>query len=92
MATHTPHQKKVIESYYDNKEDIALGRLQEIVTELQLADTEGKRKRLWSRAAAAMKALVVPASVAEHIIVQRKPEVLARNLRQWLAASKDKKR
>jgi hypothetical protein len=34
-----------------------------------------------------MKALNVPASIAEHILTQRKPEVLARNLRNWLGAA-----
>jgi len=31
-----------------------------------------------------MKALNVPASLTEHILTQRKPEVLAKNLGHWL--------
>ena len=87
MTDRTPYQKKVIERYYDNRDQIMLARLGEIVSELCLADSDAKIGRLWSRAAKAMKALNVPAGIAEHILTQRKPEVLARNLRNWLGAA-----
>jgi hypothetical protein len=69
-----------------------LAKLGEIVTELFLADSDAKRKRLWSRAASAMKTLKVPASVAEQIIAQAKPEILARQLRGWLDQARRGKR
>ena len=40
MAERSNYQNKVIKNYYDNRENIALQRCQEIVTELYLA--EGK--------------------------------------------------
>ncbi len=88
MGDFTRHQKKIIERYYDHRDEISLTKLGEIVTELYLADSDGKRKRLWSRAARAMKTLQITPDIANHIITQGKPEVLAENLRAWLAKPK----
>ena len=84
MADYTPHQKKIIERYYGNRDEIMLAKLGEIVSELYLADTEAQANRLWKRADKAMKALDVPGSIAQHILARRDPEVLAHNLREWL--------
>lgn len=84
MGDFTPHQKKIINRYYDNRDHIMLTRLQEIVTELYLADTDAKQNRLWKRAEAAMKSLNIPASQIAHLLAQKKPEILAQNLRLWL--------
>lgn len=84
MGDFTPHQKKIINRYYDNRDQIMLTRLQEIVTELYLADTESKQNRLWKRAETAMKSLKVPPSQITHLLAQKKPETLAHQLRQWL--------
>lgn len=83
MPDYTPYQKKLIERYYDNRDDIMLTKLAEIVSDLMLADTEAKARRLWSRADAAMKALKVPDSTRQHILAQKKPDLLARHLRDW---------
>ena len=37
MAEHTKYQQKVIRNYYDNRDGIALQRVQELVTELYLS-------------------------------------------------------
>jgi hypothetical protein len=84
MPEYTPYQKKVIERYYDHRDVIALNRLQEIVSELFLAETDSKRRRLWSQAEKAMTALQVPPGLIQHIMGARKVEVLAHNLRGWL--------
>lgn len=92
MADYTPHQKKIISRYYDHRDEIMLTKLQEIVSELLLATGEAAIDRLWKRAATAMVNLKVPDSIREHILTQRKPEVLARNVTQWLSdARKGKK-
>jgi hypothetical protein len=85
MAEHTPYQKKVIERYYDHRDEIMLARLGEIVTDLFLVETERKRDQLWGRAEHAMKALKVPSATVRQIVERREPELLARSLRQWLA-------
>ncbi len=84
MGDFTPHQKKIINRYYDNRDQIMLTRLQEIITELYLADTASKQSRLWKRAESAMKSLKVPPTQISHLMAQKKPELLAHNLRQWL--------
>lgn len=85
---YTRYQQNVIARYYDQREEIMLAKLGEIATELYLADSDAKRNRLWSRAEAAMKSLKVGPKIVEHILSQRKPEILAANLRDWLAAGK----
>jgi len=84
MPDYTPHQRKIIQRYYDHREQIMLDKLSECVTELMLADSEAKRKRLWSRAEKAMQTLRVPERVIAHILAGQDPEMLARHLRGWL--------
>lgn len=84
MGDFTPHQRKIIERYYDRRDEIMLGRLQEIVTELYLAESQVRIDRLWERARKAMGSLKVPAGIVEHLLTKRDPETLARNLRGWL--------
>jgi uncharacterized protein with von Willebrand factor type A (vWA) domain len=84
MAEHSPYQKKIIERYYDRRDEIMLTRLQEIVSELVLTDSDRKRDQLWKRAAQAIKALKVPDRLSQHILDQRQPDILAKNLRDWL--------
>ena len=88
MPDYTRYQKKLIARYYDHRDQILLTRLQEIVTELFLAESEAKTKRLWSRVNKAMEALKVPPALRDHIVTKADPEILARNVRDWLAAAK----
>ena len=88
MPDYTSHQKKIINRYYDNRDEIMLTRLQEIVTDLVLADTPAQRKRLWSRASKAMDALKVPREQRDRIIARDDPEFLARKVRTWLGEAK----
>ncbi len=87
MSEHTPYQKKIIERYYDHRDQIMLARLGEIVSELALADSEAKINRLWTRAEKAIKALNIPSDVVNRILSERKPDLLARYLREWLGSS-----
>ena len=81
MGDFTPHQKKIINRYYEHRDDIALTRLGEIVTELYLAASEAKAKQLWKRAATALTALGVAKLVIDRVVAQGKVEVLAEHLR-----------
>lgn len=81
---YSAHQKKVIDRYYENRDTIALGRLQELVTDLYLAESQAKRDRLWEQAAKAMEALKVPPTIMRHILERRDVVVLARNVEDWL--------
>jgi hypothetical protein len=88
MADFTPHQRKIIDRYYDHRDEIMLNKLQEIVTEIYLATSEKKIEQLWGRAEKAMTQLKTPATVARDILSQRKPEVLAKHVTAWLNEAK----
>jgi alcohol dehydrogenase class IV len=85
---YTAHQQNIISRYYDNLDTIMLAKLQELVTELYLADTEAKRGRLWQRVQQAMVKLGIPDTLAEHILATKDVEVLARNVQDWLKKGK----
>ncbi|OQA02472.1 MAG: hypothetical protein BWY69_01086 [Planctomycetes bacterium ADurb.Bin401] len=78
------YQKKVIKNYYDNLDKIALNKLQELVAEIYLADSEQKKEKLWQRVAQAMSQLKIPKPVAENILKRKDPQILAKNLNDWL--------
>lgn len=48
MAEHSKYQQNIIKNYYENRENIALQRVQELVTELFLSEGK-KRKTQWER-------------------------------------------
>lgn len=76
MAEHTKFQQKVIRNYYDNREGIALQRVQELVTELYLA-TGKKREKHWESVALHLGKLGVKPGVIEHLRSQDNPELVA---------------
>ena len=83
---YSQYQRQVISGYYENIGNISLQKLGELVSELYLADTEGKRKRLWGRVHKAMVQLKVKPAIIEHIMEKKDVEILAKNLKDWLAA------
>ena len=89
MPDYSSYQKKLISRYYDRRGEIQLTRLQEIVTELFLADSPAKTKRLWSRADKAMETLKVPPKVRQRIVRESNAELLANHIRDWLREAKD---
>ncbi len=80
----TGYQKDVISRYYDNIGDIKLQRLQELVTELYLADKPSKKERLWEQVHKAMITLKVKPAIINHIMEKKSAEILAKNLQDWL--------
>jgi hypothetical protein len=93
MATreYSEYQKKVISGYYNNFDTIMLQKLSELVTELYLADSQAKKDRLWQRAHKAMVRIRVPPAIIDHIMQKKDVEILAKNLKDWLAAANKKK-
>lgn len=84
MPDFTPHQKKIIDRYYDNRDDIMLAKLSELAGELFLAETDKKRDQLWKRVETAMKNLKVKEPLFSKILADRKPDQLAKHLKDWL--------
>ncbi|MHC4927290.1 MAG: hypothetical protein ACYTER_08170 [Planctomycetota bacterium] len=81
---YTSHQKNIISNYYKNLDAILLTRLQEMVTELYLADSAKKKTQLWARVEQALTKLKIPAEIKSHILEKQDTELLARHLQDWL--------
>jgi hypothetical protein len=81
---YSKHQQKIINRYYDNLDTIMLQKLQELVTELYLADSEKEKKKLWERAGKAMVQLKIPPEIITKITEPPSVESLAAHLEQWL--------
>jgi len=86
-SEYSDYQKDVISKYYRRMDALMLQKLQELVSELYLADTDAKRKRLWERVHKAMTNLKIPPPLIEHIMGKRDVEILAKNLQDWLRNS-----
>ena len=84
LGKYSKYQQDVISRYYDNLDVIMLGKIQEMVTELYLADSEAKQKRLWGRVGKAMKKLKVRPDIIEHIMSKKDVTILAKTLQDWL--------
>ena len=69
MAEYTKFQQKAIKNYYDNREGIAMQRVQELCTELYLA--EGKKlEQHWKTLVTHLEALKVPKKQIDHLVKQ----------------------
>jgi len=79
MAEHSKYQQNVIKNYYENRENIALQRAQELVTELYL--TEGKkREKNWERLDGHLQKLEVKQQTIDHLKSQDDPQLVAKLL------------
>ena len=76
MAERTNYQNKIIKNYYDNRENIALQRAQEIVTELYLSEGK-KRERYWKNLETHLLKLGTKQETIDHLIAQDDPQKAA---------------
>jgi len=77
MPDYTPHQKRIIRNYYDNRSDLMLQKLAELVSELAIEPDEKTRRRLWARAEKALRTLKVPSARIAKILEAQDPNLLA---------------
>ena len=77
MPDYSPHQKRIIRDYYDNRKDLMLQKLGELVSELALADGEKQQSRLWARAEKALRNLKVPSDRIARILEAQDVQLLA---------------
>jgi hypothetical protein len=80
------YQQKVIKNYYENLDTIALTRLQELVTDLYLAETEAKKKKLWQQVEKTLTKLKIKPVIKARILETQDVQILAQNLNEWLKA------
>lgn len=81
MPEHTPYQRQVIRRYYERQPEILRQRLEELVTELFLAEGK-KRDRLWQRAENDLEKLGVPRPRIDHLLKKADPALLAEMLQE----------
>jgi uncharacterized protein YaaW (UPF0174 family) len=81
---YSQYQQGIISQYYSQLDTILLNKLQSLVSELYVTESEAKKNRLWQRVRQAMEKLNVPQPILEHIMSRRDAEVLAKNLQEWL--------
>jgi len=84
MAEYSKHQQKIIRNYYDNRDAIAVQRLQELVTELYLADNQKKKDRILEQMAGHFRAAGVKPEVVDHLIGQEDPQLIAKQVEELL--------
>ena len=86
MAKRSNYQDRVIRNYYQNRDDIMLQRLGELVTDLFLA--EGKaRTKVWSRVAEILEKLKIPPGEIQKIVRSDNPTLVANVLEKLLKES-----
>jgi hypothetical protein len=86
MAKRSDYQDRIIRRYYENRDEIMLQKLGELVSDLYLA--EGKaRTKIWTRAAEALAKLKVPKSQIDHIVQSDNPALLVNQLKELLDKS-----
>ncbi|MGI8978166.1 MAG: hypothetical protein ACR2FY_02960 [Pirellulaceae bacterium] len=86
MADYSKFQQKVIKRYYDNRDDIALQRVQELVTELYLSEGK-KRAKHWDSVALHLGKLGVKPDVIDHLRKQDKAELVASLVKKLIEKS-----
>lgn len=85
MEKYSRHQQQIIKNYYNNREDVALQRVQELVTELFLA--EGKqREKVWKNLTTHLEKLGVSAERIATLRKQDKPELVLKQIEAKLNA------
>ena len=77
MPDYTPHQRRIIRNYYDNRSDLMLQKLAELVSELAVEEDEKTRRRLWTRAEKALRNLKVPSARIARILESQDANLLA---------------
>jgi hypothetical protein len=77
MENFSAHQQKIIKNYYQNRENISLQRIQELVTDLYLSSGK-KREKVWDQIAGHLGKLGIPPDRISHLRGQDKPELVAK--------------
>jgi hypothetical protein len=86
VAKYSKYQQHIIRKYYENRDTIALQRVQELVTELYLSSGK-KRAKYWEQLASHLATLGIRASRIEHLVAQDNPELVAKTVQTLIEKS-----
>ncbi|MFI4876277.1 MAG: hypothetical protein ACIALR_13090 [Blastopirellula sp. JB062] len=78
------HQQNIIRNYYENRDSIAIQKLQENITELYLAEGK-KRATVWKRIVGHLEKLKVPQKQIDHFLAKDDATLVAKYLETLLA-------
>lgn len=81
---YSKYQQKIIKNYYDNREASGLQRLQELVTELYLAEGK-KREKQWEYIEKALEKTGMKPERIAHLRQKDDPALLAKVVEELLA-------
>ena len=81
MANNSRYQEKIIKRYYDQRPEIAIQRLQELVGDLYLSEGK-KRQQHWKHIATHLLSLKVAQATIDHLLQQDNPELVAKLLQK----------
>ena len=76
MPERSKYQQNIIKNYYENRESIALQRVQELVTELYLSEGK-KRQKHWKNLESHLAKLNVKQPTIDHLVEQDDPQLVA---------------
>lgn len=82
------YQSKVIKRYYENLDTIVATKLQELVSDLYLADTEKKQASLWKRVKQQLEKTPADPGQVTAVVEGRDPAALATLVNKLLTADK----
>jgi hypothetical protein len=83
MPKRSSYQDRIIRNYYQNRDEIMLQRLGELVTDLYLS--EGKAKaRIWKRVSEILEKLKVPKDQIQKLVGSDNPTLVANLLKKLL--------
>lgn len=82
--SYSKYQQNIIKSYYDNKDAIAIQKLQENITELYLAEGK-KRETVWKRIIGHLEKLGVPKQQIDHLVKSDDATLVAKLLEREMA-------
>jgi hypothetical protein len=86
MADYSKHQQNIIRNFYDNRESIALQKLQENVTDLYLAEGK-KRQAVWKRIVGHLEKLGISQKEIDHVVAEDNPVLVANIVERVLGRS-----
>ena len=76
------YQEKAIKNYYRNRDQIALQRSQELVTELYLSEGK-KRLQVWKHLVGHLEKLGLPEKQVNHLREQDDPALVAEVIKKY---------
>lgn len=84
MKDFSAYQQKVIRNYYQNRDALALQRLQELATDLYLAEGK-KRAKIWDQVRKSLEKSGLSAARIDHVVSSDNPAMVVQVVEELMA-------